>query len=108
MEEERAYGQAMMVVIAFVVFLVGIMSYSLWRDKQINAFMATNLARGIQCDRQSRAAWVVRAGERVTLEMNQQTLYCSGYRFEARDDAGKTAHLLDKYTVYQHLSRLPL
>ncbi|ENT3123671.1 TPA: hypothetical protein ACTY4F_006075, partial [Klebsiella pneumoniae] len=27
------------------------------------------------------------------------------YRFEARDDAGKVQRQLDKYSVYQHLSR---
>lgn len=43
-------------------FLVSIMSFSLWRDKQINAFMATNRAWGIQCDRVSQAAWVVGTG----------------------------------------------
>ncbi|EPK6612329.1 hypothetical protein WJH39_005360, partial [Klebsiella pneumoniae] len=26
-------------------------------------------------------------------------------RFEARDDAGKVQRQLDKYSVYQHLSR---
>jgi hypothetical protein len=52
----------MLFVGVFVVFLVCVMSYSLWRDKQINAFMTTNRAWGIQCDRVSQAAWVVKGG----------------------------------------------
>lgn len=107
MEEKKSYGVVILFVGVFVVFLVCVMSYSLWRDKQINAFMATNRAWGIQCDRVSQAAWVVKGGERVNLEMNSLPLYCSGYRFEARNDAGKTRRLLDKYSVYQHLSRQP-
>jgi hypothetical protein len=51
MEEKKSYGVVMLFVGVFVVFLVCVMSYSLWRDKQINAFMATNRAWGIQCDR---------------------------------------------------------
>lgn len=46
MEEKKAYGLVMTFVAVFVVFLVSVMSYSLWRDKQINAFMATNRAWG--------------------------------------------------------------
>nr|CAC9187513.1 Uncharacterised protein [Klebsiella pneumoniae] len=84
---------------------VSIMSYSLWRDRQVNAFMTTNRAQGIQCDTVSQAAWVIRDGERVDLQINYLPLYCSGYRFEARDDAGKVQRQLDKYSVYQHLSR---
>lgn len=84
-------------------YLVSIMSYSLWRDRQVNAFMTTNRARD-QCDTVSQAAWVVR-DERVDLQINHLPLYCSGYRFEARDDAGKIQRQLDKYSVYQHLSR---
>ncbi|MGR8807778.1 hypothetical protein ACPZ8J_28380, partial [Klebsiella pneumoniae subsp. pneumoniae] len=41
----------------------------------------------------------------VDLQINHLPLYCSGYRFEARDDAGKIQRQLDKYSVYQHLSR---
>jgi len=70
MEEKKSYGVVMLFVGVFVVFLVCVMSYSLWRDKQINAFMTTNRAWGIQCDRVSQAAWVVKGGERVNLEMN--------------------------------------
>ena len=103
MEERKSYGMVVLFVSVFVVFLVSIMSYSLWRDRQVNAFMTTNRAWGIQCDTVSQAAWVVRDGERVDLQINH--LYCSGYRFEARDDAGKIQRQLDKYSVYQHLSR---
>jgi hypothetical protein len=60
MEEKKSYGVVMLFVGVFVVFLVCVMSYSLWRDKQINAFMTTNRAWGIQCDRVSQAAWVVK------------------------------------------------
>lgn len=70
MEEKKAYGLVMTFVAVFVVFLVSVMSYSLWRDKQINAFLATNRAWGIQCDRSSQAAWVIRNGERTALAMN--------------------------------------
>ncbi|HDX8756643.1 TPA: hypothetical protein RQO17_005054 [Klebsiella michiganensis] len=108
MEEKKSYGMVMIFVSMFVAFLVSIISYSLWRDKQINAFMATNRAWGIQCDRISQAAWVVKEGERVSLEMEKLPLYCNGYRFEARNDAGKTIRLLSKYSVYQYLSRQPL
>ena len=107
MEEKKSYGLVIVFVGLFVAFLISIMSYSLWRGKQINAFMVTNRAWGIQCDRISQAAWVVKEGERVALEMNALPLYCSGYRFEVRNDAGKTLRLLDKYSVYQHLSRQP-
>jgi cytochrome c-type biogenesis protein CcmH/NrfG len=62
MEEKKSYGVVMLFVGVFVVFLVCVMSYSLWRDKQINAFMTTNRAWGIQCDRVSQAAWVVKGG----------------------------------------------
>jgi hypothetical protein len=44
MEERKSYGMVVLFVSVFVVFLVSIMSYSLWRDKQINAFMTTNRA----------------------------------------------------------------
>lgn len=108
MEEKKAYGLVMIFVAVFVVYLVSIMSYSLWRDKQINAFMVTNRAWGIQCDRISQAAWVVRGGEHVALEMAHVPLYCSGYRFEARDDSGEKIRHLDKYIVYQYLSRQPI
>ena len=60
MEEKKAYGLVMVFVGVFVFFLVSIMSYSLWRDRQVNAFMTTNRAWGIQCDTVSQAAWVVR------------------------------------------------
>ena len=83
MEEKKAYGLVMVFVGVFVFFLVNIMSYSLWRDRQVNAFMTTNRAWGIQCDTVSQAAWVVRDGERVDLQINHLPLYCSGYRFEA-------------------------
>lgn len=74
MEERKSYGMVMLFVSVFVVFLVSIMSYSLWRDKQISAFRTTNRAQGIQCDRISQAARVVKAGERVDLEMDH--LFC--------------------------------
>lgn len=48
MEEKKSYGVVMLFVGVFVVFLVCVMSYSLWRDKQINAFMTTNRAWGIR------------------------------------------------------------
>ena len=105
MEEKKAYGLVMVFVGVFVFLLVSIMSYSLWRDRQVNAFMTSNRAWGIQCDTVSQAAWVIRDGERVDLQINYLPLYCSGYRFEARDDAGKVQRQLDKYSVYQHLSR---
>lgn len=108
MEERKSYGMVMLFVSVFVAFLVSIMSYSMWRDKQINAFMATNRAWGIQCDRDSQAAWVVRKGERVDLTIGPLFLYCSGYRFEARNNAGKSMFFLDKHSVYQYLSRQPL
>ena len=73
MEEKKAYGLVMVFVGVFVFLLVSIMSYSLWRDRQVNAFMTTNRAWGIQCDTVSQTAWVQRQ--------------------------------LDKYSVYQHLSR---
>ena len=85
MEEKKAYGLVMVFVGVFVFLLVSIMSYSLWRDRQVNAFMTTNRAWGIQCDTVSQAAWVVRDGERVDLQINHLPLYCSGYRFEAKD-----------------------
>ena len=50
MEEKKAYGLVMVFVGVFVFLLVSIMSYSLWRDRQVNAFMTTNRAWGIQCD----------------------------------------------------------
>ncbi|VEC46391.1 Uncharacterised protein [Klebsiella aerogenes] len=50
MEERKSYGMVVLFVSVFVVFLVSIMSYSLWRDRQVNAFMTTNRAWGIQCD----------------------------------------------------------
>lgn len=84
MEERKSYGMVMLFVSVFVVFLVSIMSYSLWRDKQISAFMATNRAWGIQCDRESQVAWVVRGGERVNLTINDFPLYCSGQRIHYR------------------------
>lgn len=46
MEERKAYGLVMVFVGVFVFFLVSIMSYSLWRDRQVNAFMTTNRAWG--------------------------------------------------------------
>lgn len=107
MDERKSYGMVMIFVGVFVAFLISIMSYSLWRDKQINAFMATNRAWGIQCDRISQAAWVIRNGERTELEMNNLTLYCNGYRFEGRPDRGTKTVSLDKYIVYQHISRPP-
>ncbi|PNS02500.1 hypothetical protein, partial [Klebsiella pneumoniae] len=76
-----------------------------WRDRQVNAFMTTNRAWGIQCVTVAQAAWVIRDGKRVDLQINHLPLYCSGYHFEARDDAGKVQRQLDKYSVYQHLSR---
>lgn len=39
MEEKKSYGMVMIFVSMFVAFLVSIISYSLWRDKQINAFI---------------------------------------------------------------------
>lgn len=107
MEERKSYGMVMLFVSVFVVFLVSIMSYSLWRDKQISAFMATNRAWGIQCDRISQAAWVVKAGERVDLEMDHLFLYCEGDHFVGRDDAGRRSITLDKFIVYQHISHQP-
>lgn len=107
MEEKKSDGLVMVFVGVFVVILASIMAFSLWRDKQINAFIATNRAWGIQCDRMSQAAWVIRNGERAIVEMNDFQLYCSGYRFEVRNDAGKTMRHLDKYRVYQHLSDKP-
>ena len=77
MEEKKAYGLVMVFVGVFVFFLVNIMSYSLWRDRQVNAFMTTNRAWGIQCDTVSQAAWVVRDGERVDLQINYLPLYCT-------------------------------
>lgn len=44
MEEKKAYGLVMVFVGVFVLILVSIMSYSLWRDRQVNAFMTTNRA----------------------------------------------------------------
>lgn len=44
MEERKSYGMVVLFVSVFVVFLVSIMSYSLWRDRQVNAFMTTNRA----------------------------------------------------------------
>lgn len=61
MEEKKAYGLVMVFVGVFVLILVSIMSYSLWQDRQVNAFMTTNRA-GDQCDTVSQAAWVVRDG----------------------------------------------
>ncbi|RRE43017.1 hypothetical protein EAO28_31255 [Klebsiella pneumoniae] len=104
MEEKKAYGLVMVFCRGVCLFPVSIMSYSLWRDRQVNAFMTTNRAWG-SCDTVSQAAWVVRDGEQVDLQINHLPLYCSGYRFEARDDAGKIQRQLDKYSVYQHLSR---
>ena len=107
MEERKSYGMVMLFVSVFVAFLVSIMSYSLWRDKQISAFMATNRAWGIQCDRISQVAWVVRGGERVNLTITDLPLYCSGYRFELRNGQGEVIHLLDKHAAYRQLSRQP-
>ena len=105
MVERKSYGMVVLFVSVVVVFLVSILSYSQWRERQVNAFMTTTRAWGIQCDTVSQAAWVIRDGERVDLQINHLPLYCSGYRFEARDDAGKIQRQLDKYSVYQHLSR---
>jgi hypothetical protein len=104
MEEKKSYGVVMLFVGVFVVFLVSIMSYSLWRDRQVNAFMTTNRAWGSSATCFSGRVGG-QGGERVDLQKNSLPLYCSGYRFEARDDAGKTQRQLDKYSVYQHLSR---
>ena len=82
MEEKKAYGLVMVFVGVFVFLLVSIMSYSLWRDRQVNAFMTTNRAWGIQCDTVSQAAWVIRDGKRVDLQINHLPLYCSGYRLK--------------------------
>lgn len=46
MEEKKAYGLVMVFVGVFVFLLVSIISYSLWRDRQVNAFMTTNRAWG--------------------------------------------------------------
>ena len=107
MDEKKSYGVVMLFVGVFVVFLISIMSYSLWRDKQINAFLATNRAWGIQCDRSSQAAWVIRNGERTALAMNNLTLYCHGFQFQGRTDPETKTVSLDKYSVYQHISRQP-
>ncbi len=64
--EEKSLRAGHGFVGVFVFFLVNIMSYSLWRDRQVNAFMTTNRAWGIQCDTVSQAAWVVRDGSRWT------------------------------------------
>ncbi len=93
----------MVFVGVFVLILVSIMSYSLWRDRQVNAFMTTNRALGDPHCFSGRVGGQGR--ERVDLQINHLPLYCSGYRFEARDDAGKIQRQLDKYSVYQHLSR---
>lgn len=107
MEEKKGEGLMMFCVAAFVIFLVSIMSFSLWRDRQINAFMTTNRAWGIQCDMISQAAWVIRKGERVDLEMDHLFLYCEGDHFVGRDDAGIHSITLDKYIVYQYISHQP-
>lgn len=107
MDEKKAIRLVMLFVAVFITFLVSIMSYSLWRDKQIKAFMATNSAWGVQCDKNSRTAWVIRDDERVTLTIDNLTLYCSGYRFATRDDAGNEIRRLDKNSAYQLLLRQP-
>ncbi|WP_300002355.1 hypothetical protein [uncultured Cedecea sp.] len=107
MDEKNTARLVMLFVAVFVTILVINMSYSLWRDKQNNAFLATNSAWGVQCDRNSRAAWVIRDGKRVTLTVDNLTLYCSGYRFSARDESGKEIHILDKNVAYQRLLRQP-
>lgn len=107
MEEKKGEGLMMFCVAAFVIFLVSIMSFSLWRDRQINAFMTTNRAWGIQCDRDSQAAWVVREGERVNLTINGFPLYCSDYRFELRNSQGEVTRLLDKHAAYRYFSHQP-
>lgn len=103
MEEKKSLRAGHGFVGVFVFFLVNIMSYSLWRDRQVNIY-DHQPGTGDQCDTVSQAAWVVR-DRQVDLQINHLPLYCSGYRFEARDDAGKIQRQLDKYSVYQHLSR---
>lgn len=107
MEEKKGDGLMMFCIAAFVIFLVSIMSFSLWRDRQINAFMTTNRAWGIQCDRDSQVAWVVRDGERMNLTINDFPLYCSGYRFELRNGQGEVIRQLDKHAAYRYFSRQP-
>lgn len=103
MEEKKAYRLTMVCAVSFLVFLAGMMCYSLWRDSQVSAFRLTNIARGIQCDKASREAWVIRHNERTSLTLDGGTLYCSGYRFEVRDAKGRATMKLDKNTVYQRL-----
>jgi cytosine/uracil/thiamine/allantoin permease len=54
----------------------------------------------------SQAAWVIRNGERTALAMNNLTL-CHGFQFQGRTDPETKTVSLDKYSVYQHISRQP-
>ncbi len=89
MEEKKHTGWSWCLSGCLSLSPVSIMSYSLWRDRQVNAFMTTNRASGDPV----RHCFSGRVGgqgrERVDLQINHLPLYCSGYRFEARDDAGK-------------------
>lgn len=103
MDEKNSIRLVMLFVAVFTLFLVSMMSYSLWRDKHINAFLATNHAWGVKCDRVSQAAWFIRDDERVALTQDNHPLYCNGYRFSVRDETGKEIQRLDKNMAYQLL-----
>ena len=108
MEDKKAYGLTIFLVSVFVILMVVVMSYSLWRDKQINIFIASNLSMGVNCDKGSQRVWIYKYGERVDLKINSLPLYCNGHRFEVRSDTGKIIKSLDKDIVYKQLLRQPL
>ncbi len=102
--EEKKDGLVMVFVGVFVFLPVSIMSYSLWRTGRLTHIYDNQLGLGSSATLFLRPR-AIRDGELGgPSDKSSASVLQSGYRFEARD-AGKAQRQLDKYSVYQHLSR---
>lgn len=104
MKEEKPEWLVIAIVAVFILFMTGMMCHGLIRDKREVFFHITNQFYGVNCEKSSGIAWVIKNDARQDLKLHDYAVFCNGAGFSGKQI--KTGHeiQINKDVIYNALS----
>ncbi|HCR0084134.1 TPA: hypothetical protein OMS12_003683 [Klebsiella aerogenes] len=104
MKEENPKWPVIAIVVVFILFMTGMMCYGLIRDKREVLFHITNQFYGVNCEKSSGIAWVIKNDYRQDLTFHDYAVFCNDTGFSGKQI--KTGHeiQINKDVIYNALS----
>lgn len=104
MKEENPKWPVIAIVAVFILFMTGMMCYGLIRDKREVLFHITNQFYGVNCEKSSGIAWIIKNDYRQDLTFHDYAVFCNDTGFSGKQINTGHEIQINKGVIYNALS----